>query len=548
MLQRYFSFPDRWFLICSLCSVILLTPIIAIFILAFFPSENIWPHLLRTTLGHYVFNTLFLLVFVGIGTAIVGTTTAWLVTMRTFPLRKVLDFLLLAPLAMPAYINAYAMVDFFEYAGVVQTALREIFNWSSSTDYWFPEIRTRVGAGIVLIFALYPYTFLLARAAFREQSLCAIDVSRTLGCSQWQVFLRVGLPLARPAIFVGVAMAMMETLNDFGTVDYFAVQTLTVGVFNVWLQSYNLGGAAQISSILLLFVFMIFLLEFASRRKKKFHHTSRRYRPIYPAPLSPFNRWLTAFLCLLPVFIGFILPVIVVGLHAIDGANIKEISKLVTASRNTALLATAASVVTVVFALLMIVGNRTSGTKLTHYMKRAASIGYAAPGAVLAVGLIVPVLFINRAAEYILSLFNIDGGLFLSGTIVLLLYAYVVRFIAVPLGGLESAFERVSPSIELAARTLGKSTTGLLYRVHIPMVKGSAITAALLVFVDATKELPATLLLRPFNFETLATTVYNAASLEQLNEAAPAALLIVIIGLLPVFIIRKQMSERESNT
>ncbi len=308
--------PDGWTLGSLVLAAVLLMPIVAVGWMALFPTENIWPHLVRYALPVYLGNTLMLMAMVGFGTACIGTGAAWLVVMTDFPGRRVLEWALLAPLAMPAYIGAYALVDLLEYAGPVQTALRHLFGWQDARDYWFPQIRSIWSAGFVLTLSLYPYVYLLARAAFREQSVCALEVGRSLGCGPWGVFLRLGLPLARPAVVAGSAIAMMETLNDFGAVDYFNVPTLTRGVFAIWLDTYNAGGAAQISLVMLGFVLLLLALERVSRRGKRFHHTSRRYRPIRRARPKRLKRAVVIGLCCFPVLFGFVLPTLIVAWHA----------------------------------------------------------------------------------------------------------------------------------------------------------------------------------------------------------------------------------------
>ncbi|HEU0222681.1 MAG TPA: ABC transporter permease subunit, partial [Paracoccaceae bacterium] len=307
---------DGWTFAALAIAAIVIVPIAAIALLALFPRENVWPHLLATTLPRYLGNSLGLMLVVGTMTAAIGTGAAWLTSMTRFPARRLFDGLLFAPLAVPAYIGAYALVDFLEYAGPVQTALRAAFGWNSARDYWFPEIRSFWAAAIVFSFSLYPYVYLLARAAFREQSAAALEVARALGCGPWGSFRRVALPLARPAIAIGTAVAMMETLNDFGAVDYFAVQTLTTGIFTVWLEGRNAGGAAQIACTALLVMLGLLAAERAARAGRRFHNMSKRYHPIEPTPLGPLTRWIACLACLIPILAGFVLPVGVMLSHA----------------------------------------------------------------------------------------------------------------------------------------------------------------------------------------------------------------------------------------
>ena len=443
---------------------------------------------------------------------------------------------------MPAYIGAYALVDALEYAGPVQTGLRALFGWHDARDYWFPEIRSMGSAAFVLTLALYPYVYLLARAAFREQSVCALEVGRALGCGPVGIFFRVGLPLARPAVAAGVAIVCMETLNDFGAVDYFNVQTLTRGIFAVWLDTYNAGGAAQIAMVMLVFVLVLLALERTSRRGKRFHHTSRRYRPIRRARPSGSRDLILTGLCLIPVLLGFVAPTTIIGWHAFDQLSQWLEPGFWRAIGHTALLAASAAVISCVIGVFLVYGARASRQGVTRWLAQATSLGYAMPGAVLAVGVLIPLAALdNMVADFIEASIGVDPGLILTGSAAAIVFAYVVRFAAIAYGAIDGAFGRVTPTMELAARTLGESRRGALRRIHLPMIRGSLLTAALLIFVDSVKELPATLILRPFNFDTLATWVYNAASLEQLDEAAPAALAIIAVGLLPVVLLARTM-------
>lgn len=537
--------PDFWTLGALLLAALILAPLLAVGWMAFFPKENIWPHLIATVLPTYVGNSLALMAVTGLGAAMIGAGGAWLTVMKSFPGRRFFDWALLAPLAVPAYLGAYALVDFFEYAGPVQIALRETFGWTNSRDYWFPEIRSFWTAAFVLTLSLYPYVYLLARAAFREQSVCALEVSRSLGQGPWETFFRVALPLARPAIAAGVAIVMMETLNDFGAVDYFAVRTLTSGVFSVWLESSNAGGAAQISCVMLVFVLALLGLEQAGRKGRRFHAMSGRHRPIEPERLSRRAGLAATALCAFPLLFGFALPIGVLASHAIGRPENWLDPEFAGAFMRTLALAGTAAGVSVAAGLFLAFGARRSAAAAPRMIARATMIGYAAPGAVLAVGVLIPLAALDRTIHYAsLDLFGVGTGLLLTGSAAAVVFAYVVRFNAIAYGALDSAFARVTPSMDMAARTLGATPGGALRRVHLPMISGSMITAGMLIFVDAVKELPATLILRPFNFSTLATHVYDYASREHLEEAAPAALAIVAVGLAPVAILIRGGADR----
>ncbi|ARU01322.1 ABC transporter permease [Yoonia vestfoldensis] len=530
---------DPWSVGAFVIAATVMMPILAVIWFALTPTENIWPHLISTTLPRYLSNTFVLMLSVGAITAVVGTGTAWLVVMYRFPGRAVLQWALLMPLAVPAYVGAYALVDFLEYAGPVQTALRETFGWTSPRDYWFPAIRTREAAIVVLSAALYPYVYLLARAAFREQSGAAFEVARALGAGAWGRFLRVGLPLARPAIAAAVAIVMMETVNDFGTVDFFAVQTLTTGIFSVWLQAGNLGGAAQLATTMLAVIVILVLAEKLSRRKIRFFGSARGARPVAPEALTGWKAWGVTALCLFPVLMGFVLPVVVISSHALD-AETWLAPGLRRAVLHTVTVGGIAAVLTVLGGVFMVYGVRMSRHRLPALLMPVTAIGYAAPGAVLGLGILVPLAaFDNRLADALVAAGFSDPGLILTGSAAALVLAYVVRFFAIAQGAADAALGRVSPSLPMAARSLGRTAGGTLRAVHLPLVRASLGSALLLVFVDIVKELPATLLLRPFNYETLATRVHAKAVLENLSEAAPAALMITLVGLAAVILLAR---------
>ncbi|MFD1913393.1 ABC transporter permease [Halodurantibacterium flavum] len=522
---------NLWSLGAILIALLVLAPIATVIWLAFNPVENIWPHLTRTTLPRYLSNTLILMLGVGAVTAAVGATTAWLVCMYRFPGARVLEYALLLPLAVPAYVGAYALVDLLEYSGPVQVALREAFGWASARDYWFPRIRSRGFAILVLSAALYPYVYLLARAAFREQSGASYEVARALGSGGLRLFFRVGLPLARPAIAVGVALAMMETVNDYGVVSYFAVQTLTTGIFTVWLSAGNPGGAAQLATVILGLILLLVALERLSRRRQRYFQSARHSRPIEKRRLSGVAGLGAMFACAVPVALGFVVPLGVILWHALQRPDLWLAPGLLRALRHTLVAGGAAAFLAVLAALFLVYGVRLTGRSLPRLLLPFTTIGYAAPGAVLAVGLLIPLAAMDhRLADGIAALTGNDPGLILTGTAFAVVLAYVIRFFAIAQGAVDAAFGRVSPSLPMAAHSLGRGRTGVLTAVYLPLMRGTVGTALLLVFVDCVKELPATLLLRPFNYNTLATLVHEKASTEALTEAAPAAVLIVLVA------------------
>ena len=515
-------------------------PVVAVVWLAFGPGAEIWSHLAATVLPHYVLTTLLLMLGVGAGTLAIGVGTAWLVTMCRFPGGRFYEWALLLPLAMPAYIVAYVYTDLLEYAGPVQSGLRGLFGWQSSRDYWFPEIRSTAGAVAMLTLTLYPYVYLLARTAFIEQSVAAFEVSRTLGQSAWASFWRVALPMARPAIVVGVALALMETLNDYGTVDFFAVNSFTVGIVNVWTNMNSTAGAAQMACMLLVVVGGLMWLERSARRRRRFHGAVAKHRPLPSYPLRAGRAALAVAACLAPIAAGFVLPAAVLAGYAVDNYGAALDAAYFGYLGHSLGLSAAAALAAVVIATFLAYALRLDNRPLLRAATRVAGIGYVVPGAVLAVGLIVPLAGLdNRVDQFFRAAFGVSTGLILSGTVFALIFGYVVRFLALSFGAVESGLGRVPRNLDDAARSLGCAPGGLLRRVHAPLLRGSVLTAVILVFVDSMKELPMTVLLRPFNYETLATFVHQYASDELLDQAALAALTIAAAGILPVILLSR---------
>ncbi len=534
--------PDIWSPGAVLIAALVLMPIVSVVWIALHPTAPIWGHLIQTTLPRYLANSLVIMGSVGLLSAAIGTGAAWLVVSYRFPGSWWLQWLLLFPLSVPGYLGAYALVDFLEYAGPVQTWLRSAFGWSDARDYFFPDIRSRAGAIIVLTASLYPYVYLLVRAGFREQSGRAHEVARALGAGPLRRFCSIALPLARPAIAAGTAIVMMETVNDFGAVDFFGVQTLTTGIFTVWLEAGNAGGAAQIACVILAMILGLVVLEKYSRRRGRVHTNSRDDRRIEAVELPGARGWLATLSCAFPFLVGFVLPVSVLGHHALSQSGAWRAPGLIDAMVNTFVVGGAAACLTVTAALFLVYGVRLSGRRLPRLLLPATTIGYAAPGAVLALGLLIPLAaFDNALADAILAVTGSDPGLLLTGGAAVLVYAYGVRFFAIGQGAADAAFGRVSPSLFFASRTLGQTAGGTLWHVHLPLIRGSIATALLLVFVDAVKELPATLLLRPFNFDTLATRAHEQASLEKIAEAAPSAILIICASLVAVALVAREM-------
>jgi iron(III) transport system permease protein len=538
--------PDAavaWTVFAAALAGIVLLPIGTIVALSFGSEQNIWPHLVQTILPRAVADTLILMTGVGASSLVLGTGAAWLVTMYRFPGRGLIDRLLVLPLAMPTYIVAYCYVELLDYTGPVQQTLRRLFGWHNAQDYWFPEIRTLGGCILVLAAVLYPYVYLSARASFAQQSVCVLEVARTLGQTPIGAFQTVALPLARPALAAGVALTLMECLNDLGAAQYLGVQTLTVSIYTTWLQRSNLAGAAQIALVALLLVLALLLAERAARGGGRVHHTTGRYRSIPFSDLEGWRACAAATVCCIPVIAGFLLPLLVLIGQA--STYLSEALRLGfwRAVGNSLSVAGIAAITTVGVGLALVYARRLTGNALVRAVVPLASLGYALPGTILALGLLLPLAALDNATDALLRAWlGISSGLLLSGSLFVIVLAYTLRFLAIALGSLEAGFEKLSPNLDAVARTLGETALSSLRRVHLPLLLPALGAAALLVFVDGMKELPATLLLRPFNFETLATHAYSYAALEQFERAALAALTIVLIGLLPVLLLHQAVA------
>lgn len=495
-------------------------------------------HLADTSLARYVGNTLLLLAAVSAGVISMGVVSAWLVSSYRFPGRDVLQWALMLPLAMPAYVMAYAYTDWLQYTGAVQTWLRRVTGWQAN-DYWFPEIRSLWGAAAMLALALFPYVYLIARTAFHELSRSAIEAGRLAGLNAWGAFFRVAVPLARPAIVAGASLALMETLADFGTVSYFAVEVFTTGIFKAWLSLGDNVAAAQLSVGLLAFVVVVLALERVSRRRAAYAAASPK--PVRPHELRGAKAALACVACAAPVVFGFLLPAVLLANLAWGEKSAYLGTRIITLIGNSFSLAGLTALIAVALGLAMAYAARLTPTRMVRGVNRAAGFGYALPGAVIAVGVLVPLgRFDNLLAGWLESMSGKPMGLILTGTVVALVYAYLVRLLAVSLQTVEAGLAKITRSMEDAARSLGASTSSALARVHMPLLAPSLATAALLVFLDVLKELPATFALRPFNFDTLAIEAYNLAKDERLAEAAAPALVIVAVGLLPVLYVTRR--------
>ncbi len=530
-----------WRLALVVTATVLALPVLVIVASLAGDYSPVWEHLFSTVLGDYISHSLWLMLGVGTGTFLLGVSAAWLTALCEFPGRKWFSWALLLPMAMPAYIIAYTYTGLLDFSGPVQSALRSSFDWGYG-DYYFPEIRSLGGAVAMLSLVLYPYVYLLTRVAFMEQSTAVLEASRSLGRGPWGTLLRVALPVARPAIAAGISLALMETLADFGTVDYFGVSTFTTGIFRTWYGLGELQTAAQLAAFLLLFVFTLFVLERLSRSHMRFHHSQLRARPSR-LRLRGFGAAAALGTVSAIVFFGFLLPFGQLLLWATSRWHTNLDAAFFELASNSFLLAGTASLCCLLIALLLGYGKRLHPGPVETSAVRIAAAGYAVPGTVIAVGVMIPFAwFDNQLDAWLQEQFRVSSGLLLSGTVVALIFAYVVRFLSVALQSIESGLAKIRPSVDDAARSLGEPPLRVLGRVHMPILRSSLITALLLVFVDVLKELPATLILRPFNFNTLAVRTYELASDERLADAAAPALAIVTIGLLPVILLTRALN------
>ena len=535
-----------WVALTLLVAGILLLPIIVVAASVFLSSGDIWQHLYDTVLAEYVANSLLLAVGVGCLALPLGVVPAWLVTLYRFPCSRQLEWALLLPLAMPAYIIAYTYTGMLDVAGPLQSWLRAAFAWQYG-DYWFPDIRSLPGAVLMLSLVLYPYIYLLARAALLEQSASVVEVARTLGVKPAGTFFKVLLPLARPAIIVGLSLVLMETLADYGTVQYFGVATFTTGIFRTWFGLGSSIAAAQLSALLMLFVLFLVILEQYSRRQSRYHDTSTRYNRLEQKHLRGLCGLPALAVCALPVLFGFVIPsgqLLIWGMQTWRTSMDSGFFAIVVNSIELALIT---AVLAALLALAVSYARRQQPGIMTNSFNRLLGMGYAVPGAVIAVGVLIPFTWLDRhLGRWFGFLSDTDPGLLLSGTIAILVFAYLVRFLALSLNTVDAGLAKIRPSMDEAGKSLGLSGFRLLRRVHIPILRGSLLTAVLLVFVDVLKELPATLILRPFNFNTLAVRTYELANEERLADAAFPALAIVLAGIIPVIILSRAISQSRS--
>jgi iron(III) transport system permease protein len=530
------------------CAALVALPVASVFA-SFLQAEASWAtlsHLATTVIPRAALETFALVLLVTVGVAILGTTSAWLVAALQFPGRRFFEWAMLLPLAMPAYIVAYAYTDFLQYSGPLQSALRAAFGWQRG-DYWFPEIRSLPGAALVFVFVLYPYVYLLARTAFLARTASMIDAARSLGLSPLSTWLRVNLPLARPAVAAGSLLALMETIADYGAASYFGLQTFTTSIYRAWFALGDRLAASQLSAVMLLVVVVVMALEERARGRARFFAAPNAARPAPRAQLVGWRKWLAVAGCCVPIALGFVVPLAILLSLAVPALDAMPWARYAGWVGNSVTAAAAAAAVTLALVLAIAYAGRLAppgrAAAMVKLAARTMSLGYAVPGAVIAVGILVPLAFVdNRLDAWMKSVFGVGPGLLLTGTLAALLYAYLVRYFAVAYQPVEAGLARITPSMDASARSLGSAPLDVFRRVHLPLLAPSVFAAALLVFVDVMKELPATLVLRPFNFDTLAVIAYQLAADERLGEAALPSLTIVAAGVVPVFLLSRAIS------
>lgn len=538
---------SAWTVGIAFIALILAAPIFVVLAALFLPANEVWQHLSATVLPRYIQNSAWLMLGVGAGSLILGVSTAWLTSMCNFRGRRVFAWALLLPMAIPAYILAYTYTDFLQFSGPIQSFIRDAFNLRPR-EYWFPNIRSLGGAISLLSLAFYPYVYLLARAAFLEQSGTMLEASQCLRCNPWTSFFRISLPLARPAIAAGVALALMETLSDFGTVDYFGIQTFTTGIYRTWFGLGERLAAVQLSAWLLVFVLFLLLLERVSRQTWQ-QSSKERFRSLVSYDLKGWRAGFAFLICFLPIILGFLLPAGILLEMTVGNAARSFNPAFWGFARNSLFLAVTTAAIAIAIALILAYGTRIRPNLINQSSSRIASMGYAVPGSVIAVSVLISFGWLDRHLNALsLSFFNHSLGLILSGTIVGLIFAYLVRFLTASFNTIEAGLKTITSSMDSAARSLGHNSMSRLMKVHIPLLRSSLMTAAILVFVDVIKELPATLIVRPFNLDTLAVRVYRLASDERLVEASGGALAIVVVGILPVILLSLAISSGRSSS
>ena len=516
--------------------LLLLSPVISIIISSFHNTYDLWIHLINTRLKYYLYNTFMLMFGVCLTTFLIGVSLAWMVCRYNFYMKNLIEWALLLPLALPSYIVAYCYTDFLEYSGIVQTILRDLFNFSSPSEYYFPEIRSLGGAVFVISFVLYPYVYLITKVAFKSTPASLVEFAEISGKN---IFYFVSLPLAKPAIVAGLSLVLMETISDFGTVDFFAVETVTLGIFNLWLGMNNLASASQLALVGFTFVVILLALELYARKKQRYNDPKFNTHNFFNKKVSKSKNMMIFLICIIPILLGFIIPVLILLENSINYFHLENFSELSKIAQNSFLISLITAMIIILISLILTVSIKYQNFKGFNFLSTIAGIGYAFPGIIIALGTLFFVSFIEKFINASFEFFSIDINLILIGSFFILIFAYISRFNAVSFGAINSGINRLPPNMLEASRSLGNPFWYSFRKVMLPLLRPSILTAFILAFVDIIKELPITLLLRPFNFETLATYVYQYANDEMLERASTASLLIVFIGLLPLLFINK---------
>lgn len=523
---------DPWPVASGIVGLLVATPILVVVSSLATPSVEVWAHLWQTQLAELVWNTLRLTVGVGLGVLIMGTSLAWLVTMYGFPGRAIFEWLLILPMAIPTYVIGFVFRAIFDYTGLVPSWLRGLFG----TNVYFPEIASYGGVTLVMTLVLYPYVYLLARTAFLEQSAGTLEAARALRASGSEVFWRVALPLARPSIAAGTALALMEALADFGTVAIYGYPTFTVAIYRVWFGMFNRQAATELASVLIFFTLSLYLLERAVRGRARFYQTEGTVRPTTPKILRGWKAWAASGVVSLVVAAAFVLPV--AQLLAWTVSALEYDDRYPEFLFNTLVLSVTAAMLAVGAAVVVAYGLRLGRYRVVATFARIASMGYALPGSVIAVGVLAPLAFLDHTLDAFLQrTLGVSSGLLLTGSMVGLVFAYLVRFLAVSYQTVEASLVKITPNMDMAGRSLGVRRAGVLWRIHLPLIRRGLSAAAILVFMDVMKEMPATLLLRPFGYDTLAIRVWQLTSESFWEAAALPALTIVAAGILPVLVL-----------
>ncbi len=526
---------NSWALLSVLLSLIVIIPILSVIFFFIVPGDDTWIHLRETVLISYIFNSIILIIFVSIGTILIGVISAWLVTMYIFPLKKYIEWLLFLPLAIPSYAVAYVYADLLGYGGFITNTISLIFNHNIKSINFY----SIYGAIFVFIFSLYPYVYLLMRQAFISQSGSYTEIAKISGLNIMQIIFKVSLPLGRPALAGGVTLVIMETLADYGVSDYLGIDTFTKGIYKAWFNLGDIASAGKLSAILLISIAIIITVEKKLRGRAQYNNEIRSDKKYKLKKLNRIFSILAVITCIIPIVIGFVIPFIVLVLWSLDGINNIYSVSFINVALSSFALALSASVLCIIFALIIVYGMRTNSKIVTPFA-RVASLGYSIPGAVAAIGILIPLVWLdNFINNFSLKYFNFSTGLIITGTWFALLFAYLVRFLALSMQSVENSFIKISKSIDYAAKILGKSNRRILTNIHLKIGLGGISLGLLIVFVDVLKELPATMILRPFGLSTLAIKAHEFAIDDRLQDAAAPLLAIILVCLIPLYFLTK---------